>query len=85
MRLKDRSLDAGRYFLVRYRSDFHDISRDRANSAALAELVCHAADSAGVNQILIRPTRTSFGGFVSTSLKFAFTVDSARRCTEGAK
>ena len=82
--LVDKSVTAGRFFLVRYRSDFHDRSRDRANSAALAQLVCHQADSLGVKRILVRPTKTAFAGLVTTSLNYWSTVDTAAHCSEAA-
>jgi hypothetical protein len=83
--LVDKSVTAGRFFLVRYRSDFHDRSRDRANSAALAQLVCYQADSLGVKRILVRPTKTAFAGLVNTSLNYWFTVDTAAHCSEAAQ
>jgi hypothetical protein len=79
--LGDRSPHATRDFLVRYRSDLHDRARDRTNSAAVAGLVCHYADSLGVKRILVRPTA---GGFVHRYMTYSFGVDTAASCNEPA-
>ena len=39
VKFADQSLSAGRFYRVSYRSDFRDFARDRANSAAVAQLV----------------------------------------------
>lgn len=78
------SVSAGRYYLVRYRSDFHDIAQDHANSAAVAQLVCRYADSVGTKRILIRPSRSAYAGLVNTSLAYWFTVDTAAHCPEAS-
>lgn len=79
------SVRAGRYYLVRYRSDFHDIPQDHANSAAVAQLVCRYADSLGTGRILVRPSRRAFAGLVNTALNYWFTVDTAAHCPEAAR
>ena len=83
--LVTKSVNAGRYYLVRYHSDFQDRARDRANSAAVAQLVCRKADSAGVTRILVKPSRSAFGGLVTTSLSYLFTVDTAAHCSATAE
>lgn len=85
VRLADKSVNAGRYFLVRYRSDFRDLARDRANSAAVAQLVCGSADNSGVKRILVRPSQSAYGGLVNRSLSYWFTVDTAAQCSAAAE
>lgn len=82
VRVTDKSVHASRDFLVRYRSDLEDRGRDRTNSAAVAGLLCHYADSIGVKRILVRPTS---GGFVNRYVTYSFAVDTAQHCNEPAE
>jgi hypothetical protein len=80
----DKSVTAGRYYLVRFDSDFSDRARDRANSAAVARLVCRYADSVGVKSILVQPSQRAYG-VLTTSLSYRFTVDTAAHCSAAAR
>lgn len=85
VKLADNSVNAGRSFRVSYRSDFHDVARDRANSAAVAQLVCRFADSIGVKRILVQPSRSAYGGWLTTFQSYRFTVDTAAHCSAAAE
>jgi len=83
--LASKSVNAGHFYLVQYRSDIRDPARDGANSVALAQLVCRHADSLGMTRIVVRPFRRQFGGFFNYWMNYRFAVDTAARCSQIAQ
>ena len=58
--LTGRGISGAHYLRLRFRSTLHQPARDRSDVRAAADILCPLADSAGIQQLLIQPTRASF-------------------------
>ena len=67
---------------LRFRSTLHEPARDRRDVHAAAEVLCPIADSAGIPQLLIQPTRASFFDLFTVSHDHRFRVRARSGCDE---
>jgi hypothetical protein len=80
--LTGRGISGAHYLRLRFRSTLDHPARDRSDIRAAADIVCPMADSAGVRQLLIQPTRASFFDLISVSRDHVFRVMSGGNCEE---
>jgi len=80
--LMGRGVTGAHYLRLRFRSTLADAARDAAEVSAAAEVLCPIADSSGISQLLIQPTRASFFDLLTVSRNHVFHVEAGPHCDE---